>query len=159
MIQTCPSPDRRRMILIFDRAIAALGDCLATRGCAEIRGHVQDPVCGVQELRSFQNHLHDMLVTMPARTARCLVGKIEDVHRWGYLKPLRRPALNFTCSSRNRQDSSSAHHLFVIPESVRTLGPVYHPHLVVLSSAPVYCESSILPYHNPPYLYDFSYSV
>ena len=34
----------------------------------------------IEKLGSFKNHLDDMLVTMPARTARCVVTEIEDVH-------------------------------------------------------------------------------
>ena len=87
MIQARPSPDRRRMVLVLNRAIAALHDVLAIRSRAEIRIGVYDPVGRIEELRSLKNHLYDMLVTMPARTARCLVRKIEDVHG-GYLKSM-----------------------------------------------------------------------
>jgi hypothetical protein len=34
----------------------------------------------IEELRSLEDHLYNMLVTMPTRTARRLVRKIEYVH-------------------------------------------------------------------------------
>lgn len=84
VVQTLTHPDSRRMLRIADRLVAVLcGIALECRSRAKVRGLTEDPVGRVQELRGFQNHLDNVLVTMPTRTARWFVRKIEDVHCCG----------------------------------------------------------------------------
>lgn len=80
VVQARARPDGRRVVLVPNRLIATLRDCLTKRGRAEIRGLLYDPVRRIEKLRSLENHLDHVLVTMPTRTARRLVRKIEYVH-------------------------------------------------------------------------------
>lgn len=46
----------------------------------------RNPVCGIQELRSFEDHLYDMLVAMIFRGGLGVERKEEDIHcRYGSL--------------------------------------------------------------------------
>ena len=67
LINRLPCPDCRRMFRIPDRLVAPL-TLLGFRSRREIRG-AENPVRRIQELRRLQNHLDNMLVTMPTRTA------------------------------------------------------------------------------------------
>jgi hypothetical protein len=76
--QTLAHPNCARMFRIADGQVAALrrGALAEWRGC-EVRLRAsyngQNPVRGVQKLRRLQNHLDNMLITVPARAARRLL--------------------------------------------------------------------------------------
>ena len=72
VVKTLASPDCRGVVLILNRLIAPLRLILLERSRGEI-GRAKDPVGGVEKLRCLQNHLYNMLVTMPTRTARWFV--------------------------------------------------------------------------------------
>lgn len=65
-------PECRRMLRIPDRLVAPL-TCSRQRSRREVRS-AESPVRSVKKLGSLQDHLHNMLVTMPTRTARWFVG-------------------------------------------------------------------------------------
>lgn len=60
------------MVLVSNRLIAPLRLVLLEGGGGEVRG-AENPVGRIEKLRRLQNHLYDMLVTMPTRTARWFV--------------------------------------------------------------------------------------
>lgn len=78
-------PDGAWMILIPDRLVAPLpiapprsrGE--VWNGARRCRG-CQDPMSRIEKLTGLEDHLDNMLITMPARTARRLMGQIEDIH-------------------------------------------------------------------------------
>lgn len=83
--QTLSHPDGAGMPRIADGEVAVLrGVAGKGGGGGEIwfvagRGG-QEPVGGIEQLGCLQDHLDDVLVTVPARAARRLMGQIEDVH-------------------------------------------------------------------------------
>ena len=80
MLQALAHPNRTRVVLVLYRTITPLGNVLPKGRSPEIRRPLQEPMRGIQQLRRLQNHLHHMLVTVPARTTRWLVREIKDVH-------------------------------------------------------------------------------
>jgi hypothetical protein len=72
VIQALTSPDCRGVVLVLNRLIAPLRLVLLERCGGEIR-RAENPVGRVEKLCRLQNHLYNMLVTMPTRTARWFV--------------------------------------------------------------------------------------
>lgn len=80
VVEAGTGPDGRRVLLVLNRQVAALLGALTLRGRTEIWLDLNNMMGRVEKLSGLKNHLDDMLVAMPARTARCLVTQIEDVH-------------------------------------------------------------------------------
>jgi hypothetical protein len=72
MLQTLPGPNCTRMIRIMDRKVAANPTAVQRRRRKARKSpnrHLCTPMRRVEELGSLQNHLDDVLITMPTRTA------------------------------------------------------------------------------------------
>lgn len=80
VVEAGTGPDGRRVLLILNREVAALLGALPLRSRGEIGITLDDVMSRVEKLGGLKNHLDDMLITMPTRTARCLVTEIEDIH-------------------------------------------------------------------------------
>lgn len=86
--QALTDPNRTRMFWIADGQVAVLRrGTLAERRGSEVRLLAtayscdgQNPVRSIEQLRRLQNHLDNVLIAVPARTARRLLRKKEDVH-------------------------------------------------------------------------------
>ena len=81
MVLALTRPDSRRMLLVSDGFVAPLFGTLST-GCRCKVWLRENPVGSVEELGRLENHLYDMLVTMPSCTARWFVRYVEYVHGW-----------------------------------------------------------------------------
>ena len=132
MVEAGASPDGRRVVLVPNREIAALLNTLALRSRAKIRIHRNDPVGRIEKLRGLENHFDNMLITMPARTTRCLVRKIKDVHFRADLRV--GAAFNFCLTylpymlDSRYPDFSSALHPCACQGSAQTLDLVHRLH-------------------------------
>jgi len=82
MVQALASPNRGRVVLVLNRTITTLLCVLSVGRSQKVRAFWagQEPMRRIQELGRLQNHLYDMLVTVPARTTRRLVRQIKDIH-------------------------------------------------------------------------------
>ena len=94
MIKALAHPDRTWVILVLNRLIATLRQALPKRRRREI-WNTETPMRRVKKLCRFQNHLHNMLITMPTRTARWFVRKVEYIHR-GVGRRMRVDCFNFS---------------------------------------------------------------
>ena len=65
--KTRASPQGGRMLHIPDRHISGLSGQTARRA-REVRRHIEHPMSCIKELGSLEDHLHHMLIAMPART-------------------------------------------------------------------------------------------
>jgi hypothetical protein len=79
VLQTLPHPEGTRVARIPDRTVPELPIAPPGRS-TEVRLHIQDPMGRIQELRGLQDHLHHMLVTVPAGAAARLSRQEEYVH-------------------------------------------------------------------------------
>jgi len=92
VLETLAGPDGAGMFRVANGQVA-LGGCacgtLLSRGrrlevWSVASGESEDPVGRVEELRRLEDHLDNVLVTVPSCTARWLMGQIEDVHSCGW---------------------------------------------------------------------------
>jgi len=79
MVLAFTRPYCRWMFLVSDGFVTPLLGTLSTRGSCKVRFR-ENPVRRVEKLGRLKNHLYDMLVTMPSRTARWFVRYVEYVH-------------------------------------------------------------------------------
>ena len=66
------SPQGGRMLHVPDRHVSGLSGQTA-RGTREVRCHIEHPMSRIKELGSLKDHLHHMLIAMPARASRRLL--------------------------------------------------------------------------------------
>jgi hypothetical protein len=81
MVLALTRPDCTWMLLVSDRLVAPLLRTLSTRSRCKVWFR-ENPVSSIEKLGRLENHLHDMLVTMPSSTARWFVRYVEYVHGW-----------------------------------------------------------------------------
>lgn len=79
MVLALTRPDCTGMLLVSDGFVTPLFRTLSTRSSCKVRFR-EDPVSRIEKLRRLENHLYDMLVAMPSRTARWFVRYVEYVH-------------------------------------------------------------------------------
>jgi hypothetical protein len=81
MVLALTRPDCTGVLLVSDGFVSPLFRTLSTRSSCKVRFR-EDPMSRIEKLRRLENHLYDMLVTMPSSTARWFVRYVEYVHGW-----------------------------------------------------------------------------